>query len=73
MTGTWGYANTRFRIKAGWHDAGREGVVFSYFTDNKNQLWVVLQFDDDEDPDLHKAAGIQIRRRDGSEWEDVRS
>lgn len=72
MTGTWGHTGVHFRIKDGWFDAGREGNAFSYFTDNKHQLWVVLQYDEDDDPDPHKAAGVQIQRLGSTEWEDVR-
>lgn len=71
MTGTWGTAGVRCRIKQGWVEAGREGDAFMYFDDNKAQLWVALQWDDDDDPDLHKAAGIQIQRFNDSRWEDV--
>lgn len=71
ISGTWGYAGTRCRIRQRWADAGREGEAFLFFTDNKGQQWVALQWDDEDDPDLHKAAGLEIRRLNEQEWEEV--
>lgn len=69
MVGTWGHAHTRFRIKRGWFDAGREGEAFAFFADNKGQCWVVLQYDEDDDPDLYKADGVEVQRVGSAEWE----
>lgn len=72
MTGTWGHTGVRCRIKQGWAGAGREGDAFMYFHDNKGQVWIALQWDDDDDPDLHKAAGMEIKRFEDTDWEDVK-
>ena len=69
MSGTWGYSGTRCRIKEGWMDAGKIGDAFLFFEDNKKQLWIALQWDGEDDPDLHKAAGLEIRRLNETKWE----
>lgn len=68
---TFGHAGTRCRIKSGWSDAGREGVAFNYFDDLKGQRWVALQWDGDDDPDLHKAMGIEVKTRTDVNWRDI--
>ena len=68
---TFGHAGTRCRIKSGWHGAGREGEAFNYFDDLKGQRWVTLQWDDEDDPDLHKAAGIEVKTHTDKTWRGI--
>jgi hypothetical protein len=52
---------TKVRIKNGYEDAGREGVLLAGpIADCKDQLWLVVQWDGQDDPDLHKASGIEM-------------
>lgn len=63
MTGTWGHEGTRCKIKSGWVDAGKEGDAISYFDHPRlGQHWVVVVWDNEEDPDCFKAAGLLIKR-----------
>lgn len=65
--GTWGHAGVRCRIKKGWEGAGREGDALNFFNHKRlGQDWITLIWDDEEDPDCFKAAGLQIKR-----WEDA--
>jgi putative transcriptional regulator len=51
----------RIRIKTGWDKGGREGTLLGGpIHDLKGQDWMVVQWDGDDDPDLHKAAGLDI-------------
>lgn len=72
MIGTWGYAGMRCRIKDGWEGAGREGAAICYFDEECGQLWVTVKWDDEEDPDVHKAAGLQVRHRSDKTWEQIK-
>jgi DNA repair exonuclease SbcCD ATPase subunit len=45
------------KIKNGWEDAGRTGFVYGNIF--LNQLWSVVVWDGDDDPSLHKSAGIE--------------
>lgn len=52
---------SRVRIKAGWMDAGKEGdLLAGPVTDRKGQVWMVVQWDTSDDPDLHKASGLEV-------------
>jgi hypothetical protein len=70
VSGTWGHSGTRCRIKKGWEGAGREGNAFVFFTDNKDQSWIALQWDGEDDPDLHKADGLELKTLVSDKWED---
>jgi hypothetical protein len=62
MIGTFGYAGTRCRVKQGWEDAGREGEALCYFEHEKlGQQWILVIWDDEDDPDCFKAAGLEIK------------
>ena len=50
---------TRVKIKDGWDRAGLEGNFYWSGIINERR-WVVVQFDDEEDPELHKAEGLLI-------------
>lgn len=70
MTGTWGHAGTRCRIKAGWEGAGREGDAVCYFDEpaRLGQQWTVVLWDDQDDPDCFKSAGLEIKRLNESQF-----
>ncbi len=68
MIGSWGTAGVRCKIAPGWADVGRTGEAISYFDCACEQLWVVVKWDDEDDPDLHKAAGILIKRPGEKKW-----
>ena len=56
-----GMSDTRVRISANWMDAGKEGdLLAGPIRDNKGQDWMVVQWDSQDDPDLHKAAGLEL-------------
>ena len=69
MNGTWGVGGVRCRIKLGWDRSGTEGDAICYFDteERPTQLWVVVHWDGEDDPDLHKAAGLQIKHI-GEDW-----
>lgn len=71
--GSWGHSGTRCKIKAGWEGAGREGEAFGFFTHKRlGQEWIVVLWDDEDDPDCFKAAGLLIKREawnPDSKWE----
>ena len=50
---------TRAKIKNGWDRAGLEGDVYWSGMIN-GRHWVLIQFDNEEDPDLHKGEGLLI-------------
>ena len=63
-------SNPRVRIRAGWMDAGKEGdLLAGPIWDRKGQDWMVVQWDGDNDPDLHKAQGLEIA---SVEWKPVK-
>jgi hypothetical protein len=65
-------SEARVRIRAGWMDAGKkvEGdLLAGPLRDRKGQDWMCVQWDTDEDPDLHKAAGLEIET---IEWKPVK-
>lgn len=47
------------RIKDGWHEAGKEGVFCGILNVN-GRRWAVVKWDDEKDPDMHKAEGVEI-------------
>jgi hypothetical protein len=47
----------RVKIKQGWEGAGREGTAFAEAY--VRQTWVMVHFDDEEDPDCHKSAALE--------------
>ncbi len=62
--GTWGHSGTRCRIKQGWAGEGREGEAICFITHKKlGQEWIVVIWDDEDDPDCFKSAGLQIKRQ----------
>jgi hypothetical protein len=55
-------SDQRVRIKDTWDKAGSEGVVLAGpVRDLKGQDWMVVLWDGEEDPALHKAAGLLVR------------
>ena len=60
----------RVRIRAGWMDAGKEGELLAGpIRDRKGQDWMVVDWDNGDDPDLHKASGLEIAT---TEWRAVK-
>jgi len=55
------------RLRDGWHGAGREGVVLDDEV-HVGQPWCPVLWDDEEDPDFHKSAGLEPigRETDGA-------
>lgn len=48
----------RLRIKDGWHEAGKTGKRIGWDVIVK-QSWTPVLWDDEEDPDWFKAAGLE--------------
>ena len=71
MIGTWSESGVRCKIAFGWERAGRTGEAISYFDYACEQLWVVVKWDDEDDPDIHKAAGILIKRPGERKWHEI--
>ncbi len=46
------------RIKEGWDDAGQTGVYCGKI--GISQWWCVVVWDGDDEPSLHKAAGLEV-------------
>lgn len=63
MSGTWG-SGARCKIAEGWDGAGREGEALCYVQPSRQgaQTWIIVMWDDEDEPDLHKAAGLLIKR-----------
>jgi hypothetical protein len=60
----------RVRIRAGWRDAGKEGYLLAGpIRDRKGQHWMVVQWDVDEDPDMHKVERLEVS---SVEWKAVK-
>lgn len=58
------------RIKKGWEGAGRTGTVLAGpIQDEKGQEWMVVQWHDEDDPDLFKAVGLEVAI---SEWRSIK-
>ncbi len=49
----------RVRIKEGWGDAGKEGDFYCLINVG-TQLWAIVLWDGDEDPDCFKAQALEI-------------
>lgn len=60
MSKTFEVAERRCRVKKGWVDEGREGVVFCLVSKNLGQSWAVVVWDGEDEPDLFKARGLDI-------------
>lgn len=75
MVGTWGTAGVRCKIKQGREGAGRTGEALCYFEHSKiGQRWLLVLWDDEDDPDCFKAAGLRIMRepwQSNAQWEDA--
>ena len=54
------------RIKPGWEGAERRGLYLGKVL--LLQWWAIVVWDDEEDPETFKAAGIEIR---GHSWESI--
>lgn len=52
------FVRKKFKIKDGWHEAGRTGVTLGVPV-LVEQLWTPILFDDEEDPDFLKTAAIE--------------
>lgn len=52
----------RIKIKKGWEGEGRQGILFFIAGQNEHlgQPWAMVLFDGDEDPDCHKAVGLEF-------------
>ncbi len=50
----------RVRIKKGWSDFGRIGKQIGPRVTAHDQGWTPVIWDDDEDPDWHKTAGLEM-------------
>ena len=56
------------RVKAGWVDAGRRGIFFGQVY--AQQAWAVVRWDDEDDPETFKSAGIEvIQIGDAEKWQ----
>ena len=57
----------RVEVRPGWGDEGQQGVALSGVIEvvacGQRQEWVVVLWDDEEDPDMHKLAGLRLSRR----------
>lgn len=51
--------NEKIRIRQGWAEAGKEGVLLGEVYDLKNQRWAVVQWNGDDGPDLFKFSGLE--------------
>lgn len=59
----------RVRIKAEYHQPGREGYMYAVLHDRQGGVkWVVVYWDDHEDPDVFKLNGLEVESRS---WEDA--
>lgn len=60
----------RIRVKKGWDREGLQGTLLHIVekSDKIGQRWAVVLFDDDEDPELYKVAGLEIEQ---STWSDI--
>ncbi len=47
------------RVKDGWQDAGKRGVILCKPI-HVGQLWIAVRWDGEEDPDWFKARGLEI-------------
>ena len=62
---------TRIRIKLGWDEGGKEGVLLAGpIRDTGGQDWMAVQWDGDDDPDMHKAAGLEVAT---VQWQEIKA
>jgi hypothetical protein len=47
------------RIKAGWHDEGKVGIALTSAIRVHGMDWIGVEWEEDEDPDWHKAEGLE--------------
>ncbi len=53
-----GYTKPKeIRIKEGFMDAGKRGLCYGYI--NLDQCWGIVQWNGEDDPDLHKMIGLE--------------
>jgi hypothetical protein len=52
------FDHARLRIREGWHGAGKTGVRLGPDV-YVRQHWTPILWDDEEDPDWHKASGLE--------------
>jgi len=50
--------NDKIRIKKGWEDAGKQGITLTEPI-MLGQLWVGVKWDDEDEPDWHKASALE--------------
>ena len=46
------------KIKSGWYYAGKTGNCLGWVF--KDQLWAIVVWDDEEDPEMFKLAGLEF-------------
>lgn len=47
------------RIKDGWQDAGKRGMILCKPI-RVGQIWIAVLWDGEQDPDWHKARGLEL-------------
>lgn len=50
---------TECRIKAGWHEADKKGVIYGTVVVD-GRKWAVVMWYGDDDPELFKAEGLEV-------------
>ena len=69
MIKSWGRAGMRCKIRPGWDEAGKEGdIICCVQSDRMGQQWAVVQWDDEDDPDLFKASGLVVKHPEEKQW-----
>jgi hypothetical protein len=53
------YIGKQICIKQGWVDAGKTGIALAVCF--VGQYWIGIKWDNEEDPDWHKASGLEIK------------
>ena len=62
----------RVRVRAGWQDAGKVGdLLAGPVRDRKGQDWMVVQWDISDDPDMHKATGLELQVTTWETWKAI--
>ena len=73
MIGTWGTAGVRCKIKSGYEQEGLEGEALCWVTTRTSGMrWIVVVWDDEDEPDLHKAHGLVLKHPDDKGWSDAK-
>lgn len=57
------HAPYRVRIREGWWLAGRLGLAVAPDVGCRGIAWTPVLWDDEEDPDFHKTAGLEMSDR----------